>query len=277
MLRLADKDYFHILNLIYLANSCEDIDSFTKRCLPVISRVFNSKVATFHLIKGSLQHVKITDSMGISSNNQRLTKDKDNQITPKERYPGLYSEHFYQQSPLLKAALTSSNVALKIGANISINEWERMDFFNYFIVPQHIYWELFVGLRWRNRLQGMITLWRPREQSDFTEVDMFKAEMLAPHLMLAVHNMFNYSNTIHTENQNNTIETDFKNGFHLSKREMDILRCVISGMSYNEISDKLFISRLTVHTHVKNIYRKIGIRNKVDLGRFLQLTAENVG
>jgi DNA-binding CsgD family transcriptional regulator len=66
------------------------------------------------------------------------------------------------------------------------------------------------------------------------------------------------------------IKEKFISDFHLSGREAEILDGVITGMSYDEIASKYFISRFTVHSHIKNIYSKIGIHNRIDLGRYIQ-------
>ncbi|MEJ2739941.1 MAG: hypothetical protein P8105_08975 [Dehalococcoidia bacterium] len=63
------------------------------------------------------------------------------------------------------------------------------DLYNYFIVPQQLYWELFLTLRWKNNLEGMITLWRSKRKPNFSERDILKAEILAPHLMTAINNI----------------------------------------------------------------------------------------
>jgi DNA-binding NarL/FixJ family response regulator len=49
----------------------------------------------------------------------------------------------------------------------------------------------------------------------------------------------------------------------LSDREGEILEMIASGMGNSEISEKLFISIHTVKTHVYNIFRKIGVNNRV--------------
>jgi DNA-binding CsgD family transcriptional regulator len=268
MAKLGEDDYLSLLRLVYLANSCENINSFTKRCLPAIARAFSSEIATFHLLEGPPQNPTVTESMGCTPEGLKAYG---------KYYPDLYKDYYYQRSPLLKSALSSRETALKIIAHISLKEWERSDFFNNFIVPQHLYWEMFVGLRWHNKLEGMITLWRTRKDSDYDENDLAKAEIIAPHLMLKIRHIGKPGANDDPGAPSENLEADFKTGFHLSERELDILRYVISGMSYSEIGETLFISRLTVHTHVKNIYRKIGIRNKVELGRFLQLMANNSG
>jgi DNA-binding NarL/FixJ family response regulator len=48
----------------------------------------------------------------------------------------------------------------------------------------------------------------------------------------------------------------------LSEREMDILNCLVMGMNFKGIADKLFISPNTVRTHITNIYKKLHVRSK---------------
>jgi DNA-binding NarL/FixJ family response regulator len=50
----------------------------------------------------------------------------------------------------------------------------------------------------------------------------------------------------------------------LSPREMDILELISHSMTNEEIAEKLFISSKTVKTHVRNIFQKAGIRNRVE-------------
>jgi DNA-binding CsgD family transcriptional regulator len=53
--------------------------------------------------------------------------------------------------------------------------------------------------------------------------------------------------------------------YNLTKRELEVIRCVSRGLTNQEIADKLFVSLLTVITHLKNIYRKVGVRNRTEL------------
>ncbi|CAG1008533.1 putative csgAB operon transcriptional regulatory protein [Anaerolineales bacterium] len=48
----------------------------------------------------------------------------------------------------------------------------------------------------------------------------------------------------------------------LTKREVDILFCLIKGYSNQMISDNLCISPHTVKTHLSNIFKKINVRNR---------------
>jgi DNA-binding NarL/FixJ family response regulator len=50
----------------------------------------------------------------------------------------------------------------------------------------------------------------------------------------------------------------------LTEREREILKCITDGKSNKEISDRLFVSVETVKSHVKNLYKKLNVKNRVE-------------
>lgn len=377
---VTGKDYRDMLDLVYSANRCQDLESLVGTLCQSMIQSFRSECVTFHLIKGFPWRVNVVESRSFKSDFHSFVEDK--------HYPALYKDGLFQQSPLLKVALSSTKTVLKIGSSISCKDWESSQLYRDLIMPQHLYWELFLTLRWKDNLEGMITLWRSREHTDYEPGDIARAEILAPHLTLAIHNISTiskingwrkkfsadetnhdglllldqhfrpvYSNakareiclylynkmpsdTVNIEKgefpvpacivkdcaelldlikaeaqyiswpkerivfsessrqfrsecslvwkadkmhsvpnfmvtltdltSRNRMESNLQTRFHLSRREVDIIYCIISDMSYGETAEKLYISKLTVHTHVKNIYRKLGVRNKIELYRRIQ-------
>lgn len=53
--------------------------------------------------------------------------------------------------------------------------------------------------------------------------------------------------------------------FNITNREKEIIELLIKGYSYNQLADELVISITTVKTHVHNIYKKVGVKNKMEL------------
>lgn len=53
--------------------------------------------------------------------------------------------------------------------------------------------------------------------------------------------------------------------YNLTNREVDIIQLILNQYESNEIAEKLFLSPLTVKTHRKNIFRKLGVRNLTGL------------
>ncbi|WP_166925157.1 response regulator transcription factor [Flavobacterium poyangense] len=54
-------------------------------------------------------------------------------------------------------------------------------------------------------------------------------------------------------------------GYGLSDRETEVAQLLSQGLSYQSISEQLFISIPTVKTHTSNIYRKCNIKSKYEL------------
>ena len=52
--------------------------------------------------------------------------------------------------------------------------------------------------------------------------------------------------------------------FNLSKRELDVLVQLSSGLDYKQISENLIISPGTVRKHIENIYGKLHVHNKME-------------
>ena len=57
-------------------------------------------------------------------------------------------------------------------------------------------------------------------------------------------------------------------GAELSERELEVLALLRSGLSEREIAQELFLSFNTVHSHVKSVYRKLGVSSRADAVAF---------
>jgi DNA-binding NarL/FixJ family response regulator len=52
--------------------------------------------------------------------------------------------------------------------------------------------------------------------------------------------------------------------FDLTEREKEVLQLIAEGYKNTEIADKLFVSENTVKSHIKNIYIKLDVKNRVE-------------
>lgn len=56
----------------------------------------------------------------------------------------------------------------------------------------------------------------------------------------------------------------------LTDRELMVLRCLAAGYSNSEVASELAVAVSTVRTHIKNIYGKLGVRNRVEAITYAQ-------
>ncbi len=53
-----------------------------------------------------------------------------------------------------------------------------------------------------------------------------------------------------------------KDTVRLTKRERDVLTCLVKGNSNKEMADSMFISEKTVKNHLTSIFRKLGVKDR---------------
>jgi two-component system, NarL family, nitrate/nitrite response regulator NarL len=84
---------------------------------------------------------------------------------------------------------------------------------------------------------------------------------------------FYYQKSLY-ELQNQFIDKDIQTvkKFHLTRQEKEIIKYVVDGKNSQEIGDTLFISKNTVDTHRRNIYRKLEVDS---LGSLIKYAHEN--
>jgi len=58
--------------------------------------------------------------------------------------------------------------------------------------------------------------------------------------------------------------------FSISQREHEVILLLIKGKAYKEIASDLFISLSTVKSHVSNIYKKMDVRNRLELSNMIK-------
>ena len=96
---------------------------------------------------------------------------------------------------------------------------------------------------------------------DFQYDDIFVIDMLKEHLAFRLEQHYK---TGDPDYEKLTVsETVAK--YDLTRREHTILKLLMSGKDNNEICEELVIAPNTLKKHILNIYRKLGINNRVQL------------
>ena len=107
-------------------------------------------------------------------------------------------------------------------------------------------------------------------RDNFQYDDIFMLDMLKEHLAYRLQN--DRKRAQHREKKL-TIQEAVKK-YQLTKREETILGFLMDGADNIQICDELVISLNTLKKHILNIYRKLGIRNRVQLFKMVREHSE---
>lgn len=67
-----------------------------------------------------------------------------------------------------------------------------------------------------------------------------------------------------------TLSQDFIKDFSITKREREIILALLDGKSNKELAETFFVTQKTIEAHLANIYRKVGVKNRLELFARLQ-------
>lgn len=132
--------------------------------------------------------------------------------------------------------------------------------------PNNWHFSLQVVIAKHKKFLGVITFYRTIGKEDFQYDDIFIMDMLKDHL---AYRMDRYQkNGDMTAAKLTVSETIEKYG--LTKREGTILGLLMLGTDNADICEQLVITSNTLKKHILNLYRKLGIKNRVQLFKMVK-------
>ena len=67
-----------------------------------------------------------------------------------------------------------------------------------------------------------------------------------------------------------SLDDAFIKDFSITKREQEIILALLDGKSNKELASTFFVSEKTIEAHLANIYKKLGVKNRLELFSHLQ-------
>lgn len=83
------------------------------------------------------------------------------------------------------------------------------------------------------------------------------------HMKLELRNYLFQLDKLKSESKNENPIADLANNYGLTQRETEIMELIATGIGNEEIAEKLFVSKNTIKFHIKNIFIKLDVRNRV--------------
>ena len=180
MIRLASQDYRDVVNLVYIAESDPEPTRLRTNVLPAMERMFCAHSGTFFLAGQDLKRLHLTNI---------VTHNIDESASSR------YAQYYWHLDPMYPKGTFPTKSVLKNSDVIPPSRWLKLEYYNDFHRPLNEHWELDIYLRSEANLFGWICLFRSRQQPDFDDRDISKANILAPCIASALRNAILFSKT----------------------------------------------------------------------------------
>lgn len=142
----------------------------------------------------------------------------------------------------------------------------KSKFYRALYMPNRWHYSIHMMLAYNKKVLGIINFYRTIGKDNFNYDDIFILDMLKEHIAYRL-----YTEKVKNEGISSkiSIRTAVEK-FKLTKREETILRELLDGKDNGEICGKLVISSNTLKKHILNIYRKLGINNRVQMFKMIR-------
>lgn len=149
---------------------------------------------------------------------------------------------------------------------ISDAKREETDYYKKVYKANNWHYSLQMILARKKEFVGVITFYRTIGKDDFSYDDIFILDLLKDHLAFRL-----YQNKKREDTAGGKLSVKAASErYNLTRREEMILRLLMDGRSNVDICGELVITDNTLKKHILNIYRKLGIKNRVGLFKMIK-------
>ncbi|NLF80258.1 MAG: response regulator transcription factor [Clostridia bacterium] len=243
---LKHWEWEFLLNLIYRLNSLDEIKQFQRVCLEQLRVIIPYTKSLFLLDDRVDDRIAPHTPELLSTDNSIFDETTFNELMSSRTCQEYYFSHWSQ---IFRRSDVSSS-----------GEWEKSPIYQKIYAPQNVYYALKAILIYDDHLLGDISLYRPKDDGDFSIRDMQIVSLLKEHLALRLYQLRQRA-AAHNAPARASRRTDY--GF--TRREGEVIALLHEGKTDRDICDQLCISSYTLKNYIHNIYRKTGAKTRIQI------------
>lgn len=248
---MQNNEFLLINNIIYQIYSISDFNTM--------------KVTFLNLLKMLIPNTASSILMADNSNSNNLLCDPicvpDIYSETENKYLSLEDQDFSRWIMLSKQCILIRESEL-----MSEDELIKTEIYQKCYKPFGVHYSMQLTIVYNNIFLGIISLYRRKEDGDFSNDEMFIMRAFSDHLNLRFYQSL--SSNLSKDSNNTYSLVDLASTYHLTNREVEILQLIFEDMENQDIAEKLCISGYTLKKHLQNLYRKFDISNKWGLLKY---------
>ena len=247
---LERNDISLVNNIIYKIYSIEDITEMRIAFLGLLKILIPYFEASFYLASKDSAHI-LDNPVGVNISGEAL-----------QRYLDGYEDKDYTRWFFLSA----KNMAYRETDLFSEGCRVNKEYYKELYYPANIHYSAQLCLSYYGTFVGVVSLYRSRGEEDFTDDQIFLLDLFKEHLAYRL-----YHKNIVPDGEKiyfDRIEK-IRKKFELTNRETEVLQRLFEGYSTEVLANELNISAHTLKKHICNIYKKTGVKTRLELFRNL--------
>ena len=151
---------------------------------------------------------------------------------------------------------------------------EELPYYVEMYKPFNIHFSGQISLVYNQTFVGVVSLYRSKDDIDFSEKEIFALDILKDHLAYHLYIIAAAENLIRSKPKNIIDPHALKSVYKLTEREVELIGLLFQGFSNEDASKKLNISLHTIKKHLLNVYRKSGVTSRLQLFYLLTTLSE---
>lgn len=171
-------------------------------------------------------------------------------------------ERYYQFHDPITHKLQAYRRAVSVNEVMAQRELVNTEFFNDFLDRDGLYFGINIYVYDNgNRNIGDFRIWRSSRRENFGRRELEILDMIAPHFRNAMRNIEFAKHRAPTLDIAE-IKQHLYDEYGLTRRELDVARGVLEGLTDKAISERLHISLPTLRTHIQHVFGKLGVKSR---------------
>ena len=246
MRTLETNDWILLNSVIYKIYTMDNLNEMREQFLEQIKMLIDFDCADFHLASPDGSN-RLTSPVLFN-----LEKDMST----------LYDEIDYS-----RGILYSGKTLIYRETDIMTDEKRKeTEYYKKVYQPNRWHYSLQMVLARNKEFVGVVTFYRTIGKDDFAYDDIFILDILKDHL---AYRLYQHKKSGNLLGDKLTITAAVEK-YNITRREQTILKLLMEGRDNADICDVLTITENTLKKHILNIYRKLGINNRVSLFKMIK-------
>lgn len=238
---LQTKDWLILNSIIYEIYTTADFDGMRKKFLEQMKMLVDFDSADFYVA---------------------AVDGKERLLAPITYHCDERLGNIYNSMETGKAIIHSTKcIVYRETDMIPDEERIKTEYYDKVYKPNNWHYSLKMIIAYEKKSLGVVTLYRNIGKDNFSHEEVFLVDTLKEHM---AYRLWKHKQNCLQFGEKLTVSAATEK-FGLTRQEHNILHLLMEGKDNSFICDYLSISINTLKKHILNIYRKLGIRNRVQL------------